>query len=123
MTEELAFMRQNLESLLTDSAKIYYPVKTDNGRGGKSEVRTLWKTLPCRVTKPNLQITESNSGLSPHTEERWDISFSATYMETNNLHILKNWEIEVRGSVYQVMTGGEEQTDAFLYHVTVERLK
>lgn len=123
MTEQLAFMRQNMEQGLTDIANIYFNEKTPDGRGGKTDVRTLWNTFPCRVTRPLNRISETQEGLSPHTEERWDISFSATFMEDNNIHILKNWEIDVRGITYIVLSNDEGQTDEFLYHVTVERLR
>lgn len=119
---QLEFNRRILEQRLTDTAYIYQITKVDDNRGGETETESLWKTLPCRVTRPIQQLKETDEGFSPHTEERWDIAVSADTMEAENLSVLKGWRISVRNRNYIVLDGGEEQTDAMLYHIAVERV-
>lgn len=123
LTDLLTFARKNAELQLTDLATIMQFTEGDNNRGGRTRSYVKFAELPCRVTRPSIQIGESNLAMSPHTEERFDIAFSANTIEANNWQVKKDWQIIVRGVAYQVLDGSLEQTDAILYHVAVERLR
>lgn len=120
--EELAFYRNTQELDLVDTAYIYEIIKTDDNRGGESSTFSLWHTLPCRVTRPIQELRLTDTGFSPHTEERWDIAVSSKTMKDNNWRVLKGWKITVNNIDYIVLDGGEEQSESFLYHIAVERL-